>query len=78
MPFDPIKLATPATQSSVADVAIDTTVALHSIMQALEKLADRANVDISDLLEEIKDMADSLNTRFDTLTGYVPDEEDGG
>lgn len=77
MSFDPIKRDTPAAQYHVADVAIDTTVALYAVSQALQRIARKSDVDISDFVEEIDELAKSLSKKFDDLTGYVPDEDDG-
>ena len=77
MSFDPVKRDTPAAQYHVADVAIDTTVALYAVSQALQRIAEKTNVDISEFVEEIRELAASLSKKFDDLTGYVPDADDG-
>lgn len=77
MSFDPVKRDTPAAQYHVADVAIDTTVALYAVSQALQRIAAKSNVDISEYIDEIRELAASLSKKFDDLTGYVADDEDG-
>jgi hypothetical protein len=75
MGFDKERYNTPATNGDVSGLAIDVVTALYSITDALEKVAAKVKVDISDDVESIQKEIDSLTDLFDTLTGYVEDEK---
>ncbi len=61
----------PATKSDVADIAIDTCVALYQVLGAIQALQKDRNADISEPLEHLARMADSLDKRFNKLTGWT-------
>lgn len=71
MSFDDSKRNKLAVQSQVADIAIDTAVALDRLTDALRKIAKETGVDIMSDIEKVEDISSSLGNKFDELTGYV-------
>ena len=69
MPIDNEKFRSPATRGDVGGVALDCAIALDNIAQALDDLKNNRNPDQAIVV--IRDLAKSLDTRFETLTGWT-------
>jgi xanthine dehydrogenase iron-sulfur cluster and FAD-binding subunit A len=70
MSFDDAKWASKTNQGTSGLIAINVVVALDAIEEALEKIARKAGVDITDELSEIARMRAALNAMFENLTGW--------
>jgi len=75
MAFDDKRMALKATQGQVADIAIDASLGLLATAHALRQIATKTGIDISGPLQDINEMAESLDRRFDALTGWTTDDE---
>ena len=60
-----------ATKGEVADIAIDTMLALHTLVSVIQQLRDDPEADISEGLETVSRMASSIDAKFDDLTGWT-------
>ena len=66
-----------AEQHQVGSVAIQVSIALNSIQEAISKIAKKADVDVAAEIKEIDLAANQLSEMFDDLTGYERDENAG-
>ena len=73
MPFDDRKYDQAAIQGDVGYTAYMAHHALRSLMNAIEKIAAKAEVDISDELSHVREDVDVLKDEFDRLTGWKPE-----
>lgn len=71
MAFEDAKYFSPASHHDVATTAIAAAVAIDKISRALEKLAEKLNVDISGEITELSDQSRRLSNQFIALTGYT-------
>ncbi len=71
MPFKDEVWERPAVGGDVGGIAIDTVAALLAIRTALQKLAGAQSVDISDELDVIQNVSESLDKAFEELSGWI-------
>ncbi len=76
MAFDDRKYNGKATGGDVGGVALNLSVAIDRIADALAKIAATAEVDISAELEYIRDISTASFAEFEEVTGWVSDDGD--
>lgn len=73
MPFNDELLQTPATRQDVAGVAIQASLAIDHILDALEAI--KAGNDPAPSIKEVKKLSKDLTEAFDKLTGWRPNDD---
>jgi hypothetical protein len=73
--FDETIQRAPATRNDVGGVAVNATYGLHSLKIAIRKIAEKADVDVSDELKAAQDAIDLLFKMFEQNTGYVANDD---
>ena len=63
----------PADKGDVAGLAINGSIAFSLIADALSALAAKSNIDLSEEISDIRDVAKLFSDRFDQLTGWTDD-----
>ena len=71
MPIDSLIFNTPATKGEVAGVAIATSIALHDVLEVLNRIKGVDGIDES--LKNIHTSIGELDKKFDVLTGWTSD-----
>lgn len=74
MSFDMEKWHSPAEQHMVAGVSVELAVALNAVYAALKKLGEASEIDLSEELQDIREVSKGMSDRFKDLTGYTEDE----
>lgn len=72
--FDFSSWERPAIQGDVAGIALYSRSAIINITRALQKLADKSEVDIGDEMEAINGALDKLQEIFVEFTGFSKNE----